>query len=164
MPLSPGTPFLEIATEDKDLLTLTSTELFYECARIIFKRVMTNLRTPTLRKSTRDPKTGKLHHRQPAGHLPSARTAQGASNLPKPKIGGEPNILFDETNPSNMPTIETQTDYKDPGRDDELHEKIDSLVGRFNKVKKVEDYSEDYKESLEFTQEEILELKEENHP
>ena len=52
-----------------------------------------------------------------------------------------------------------QTDYEGPVRDEELHKKIDILVERFNHVEKVCD---DFKASLECTQEEVTELKEEN--
>ena len=59
----------------------------------------------------------------------------------------------------NMPAVETQTENQAPMRDEELHKKLDTLAGRFDNVEKI---NNDFKASLEFTQEEVLDLKEEN--
>ena len=56
-----------------------------------------------------------------------------------------------------MPTAETHTENLP--RDEEMHTKLDGLAERFTKIKKI---SEDYQASLEYTQEEVKDLKEEN--
>ena len=60
-----------------------------------------------------------------------------------------------------MPAIETQTEgtVQGPPIDEELHRKLNILVDRFDKIEKISDV---YKFSLEFTQEEVKELKAEN--
>ena len=55
--------------------------------------------------------------------------------------------------------METQTDAPSQSRDDDLHEKMDKLANCFDNVEK---RCDEYKTSLEFTQEEVKELKEEN--
>ena len=61
----------------------------------------------------------------------------------------------------NMPTTGTQTENANqhPARDEELHKKLDALASRFDKV---EETSDAYKVSLEYTQDEVKDLKEEN--
>ena len=56
-------------------------------------------------------------------------------------------------------TTETQTEDHHPLRDEELHKKLDALASRFDKVEAV---NAEFKVSLEFTQEEVKDLKEEN--
>ena len=56
-----------------------------------------------------------------------------------------------------MPTVETQTDR--PVRDEEMHRKLDGLLDR---LVKSDETSETLKTSLEYTQEEVQDIKEEN--
>ena len=121
-------------------------------------------RITTLRKTTKDPRTGQLHHRKPSSHCPvPEQIATNTSNLKVPDT--EPTNFLSQNNSipttNTMPAAETQTegDTVGPIRDEELHQKLDSFVGRFDKIEKI---SEGYKVSLEFTQEEVKELKEEN--
>ena len=69
-----------------------------------------------------------------------------------------PKVDKSKKNPVTMPSSETKTDTFSP-RDEEMHQKIDRLVDRFDKV---ETTSNEYKTSLEFTQAEVKDLREEN--
>ena len=118
---------------------------------------MSSPRTPSLRKSKRDSKTGKIHHRCTNSHLPIPTQPQTES--PKDESSQKKQTSRQSKTPqsSKMPAAETQTDNQ--VRDEELHRKLDGLLTRFDKVEKT---SEDFKTSLEYTQEEVEELKEEN--
>ena len=119
---------------------------------------MSSSRTPILRSITKDTRTGELRHRKSVGHIGLSRN--GTPNLGKSPRNSNPSLEKTKTKKEpKMPTAETQTDVSPPLRDDELHQKIDGLTSQFDKVEKT---CEDYKTSLEFTQEEVRDLKEEN--
>ena len=117
-------------------------------------------RIPTLRKTIKDPRTGQLHHRSPSGHYKILKKSDTHNRtlITPTKQGTTPSDTT-ATITENMPTMETQTDTGGVVRDEELHRKLDTLADRFNKV---EETSEEYKASLEFTQAEVRDLKEEN--
>ena len=111
---------------------------------------------PRLRKVTKNPLTGKLHHRRVNGHN------QNTNITPVPLFSNptDTRLIRDRKTASMaMPTAETQTDAPQAHRDEELHMKLDKLTERFSGIDKA---CADYRESLEFTQAEVKELKEEN--
>ena len=119
---------------------------------------MLGARTPTLRQKTRNPNTGEIHYRTTVSHTCENSTAKikTLKTLNRTLLGEE--VRKNETT-TKMPTMETQTDIPPRARDEELHQKMDKLFDRFDSVEKKCD---GYQTSLEFTQEEVLELKEEN--
>ena len=121
-------------------------------------------RTPTLRKSIKDPRTGQLHQRKTTAHLSKPEADKKKPNTPKSSYSAKTTPskpIGKSQTPPKMPSAETQTTNKgtEGFRDDELHQKLDALVGRFDEIEKT---SSEYKQSLEFTQEEIQDLKDEN--
>ena len=115
---------------------------------------------PVLRKTTKDTKTGKVSHRRSSGHFGSQTPQEKTTAEPK-KDTAKNNKKAGKTGKSQnaMPSMETQTDDMTHPRDEELHKKMDLLTTRFDNVEKVCD---EYKTSLEYTQEEVKDLKEEN--
>ena len=127
-------------------------------------QVMSQARTPSLRKTTKDPATGQVNHRRSTGHVPpppltpspkpsSLRLSQRIRNTSQSPA----------LKPSKMPTAETQMEHSSSIRDEELHKKVDGLATglaeSFNTVEKV---CEGFQTLIEFTQEEVQDLKEEN--
>ena len=117
---------------------------------------MLNARTPTLRQTTRNPKTGEVIHRKLSGHITNTPETNSPSKDPQTPPRGSTNIKPSTT---NMPVVETQTETPHQPKDEELHQKMDKLADRFENVEKKCD---DYKTSLEFTQEEVKDLRDEN--
>ena len=119
---------------------------------------MSTTHIPNLRNTTRHPKTGKITPRNRINHLPVLTPTKAKAKDPLDKPPSSQSSHKQNPN-ANMPVAETQTDTGHPQRDEELHRKLDNLAERFDTVEKT---NVDYKASLEFTQAEVLELKEEN--
>ena len=120
---------------------------------------MSHTRTPTLRKVTRDPRTGELNLRRTSSHITYNPKPQPRKERPPPKDTHIQKVASKAEGRDKMPSTETQTDNVTAPRDEEMHKKMDLLSDRFAIVEKSCD---DYKVSLEFTQGEVAELKEEN--
>ena len=114
--------------------------------------------TPSLRNKITNPRTGKTHHRRTASHQ-APGTPVNKPALTQNNIRDSPQISTKPKASQKMPTMETQTDNNFPLRDEEMHKKLDALAERFTCV---ETDSTQFKTSLEFTQNEVDVLKEEN--
>ena len=122
---------------------------------------MSNSRLPGLRKVTKDPRTGVLYHRKDIRH---SRDSRSPKEIAKPRsnpsrIPTNSKKAASTLDKDKMPSMETQTESMAAARDEEMHSKLDALANRFDSVEKT---SNDYRISLEFSQGQIKDLKEEN--
>ena len=117
----------------------------------------------TLRKTIKDPRTGQLHIRKSSGHCQPDGGELDTSILETTETENSPTTLLntDTQLTTIMPAAETQTEgtAQTSLRDEEMHRKLDTLVDRFDKIEKI---SGEYEVSLEFTQDQVKGLKEEN--